>query len=217
MCNRMKIFAFVFVAIAVSCSAEMADGTVALDSLDTDMEDDRHYTPTDFFKQCTGDACGFLREPTEALRQGVPTWHAGDSGFTLKGVPAALVAVDEFAAHPDVPVQCYQIQILGKWDATAGISIEMTGTYGVFGVTESEFIHPESLPTDLPDGEHVLTVPLSDSDWGLQQFEIHTLAYRGKLEFSLKKEGEGEALFYLLQVDGRNRCSSEALEVDGVR
>ncbi|MBN2341478.1 MAG: hypothetical protein JXX29_22775 [Deltaproteobacteria bacterium] len=198
--------------VATACSEDGNELYAA--ASDGDADGDGFYTPTDFYRQCTDARCELNLTEGERIVQDVPTWHDVDTGFRLDGDPAVISTIDEYAAHPEVPVQCYVIQILGRWGTDVSVTFEASGEYGVFGMSAREEYESYVDPSTIFEGESFFSKPLPHNDWQLQTFELKTLSHRGQLEFSLRKSGAGEALFYFVEIDGNNDCSEKAIAVD---
>ncbi|MBN2715836.1 MAG: hypothetical protein JXX14_08270 [Deltaproteobacteria bacterium] len=203
----------------VACAAESQmsgsedrDSNLGADE-DTASKNDSGYTPSDFYRQCTDSICQFKMIEGERWEPGVATWHPADTGFSLIGNPAVVTVVDSYAAHPAVPVACYTVTVLGNWDDDVQLFFDVTGQYGIFGMTpEEEMADP--LPVSLFEGEFEWTRRLSANHWKPVTLTIRAPKHRGQMNFSFRKEGDGYVLFYLLEVNGQPLCPADAIVVD---
>ena len=171
------------------------------------------FTPSDFFEQCTDAVCDFNMFEGDRIEKGIGTWHPKDSGFRLVGDPVVVSVTDRYAAHPDVPVACYNITVLGSWQPDVQLSLEVFGTYGIDGLSWEEEHDTEPLVSEF-EGEFLWRKRLPPGDWETMQYTVRTLKHRGTMVFTIRKEGAGEARFYLLEVDGQGTCPEDAVEVD---
>ncbi|MBN2341480.1 MAG: hypothetical protein JXX29_22785 [Deltaproteobacteria bacterium] len=172
------------------------------------------YTPADFYRQCSDSRCEFSLFEGERIVQGVATWHPSDTGFQIVGDPAVISVIDDYAAHPEVPVQCYSVRILGRWNEETSVFFDVDAEYGIFGISAAEEGDTDSLLNDAWEGRFHYEKRLPANDWEAVGFQIRTLAHRGQMTFSVRKIGVGEPLFYLIEVDGENSCGADAIQVD---
>ena len=179
----------------------------------TDSSVDYGYTPLDFYQQCTDIDCDFRMYEGEKRVLGIGTWHPKDTGFSFIGDPVLISVTDDYAAHPDVPVRCYTVSVLGYWEDDVQVSLEVAGEYGIFGMTREE-TESDVPPVSEFEGEFLFTKPLLNGNWNPFEISIRTLKHRGKLDFSIRTEGTGTAVFYLIEVDGQTECPAAAQVVD---
>lgn len=220
---------FIWVGMALwlmgACSEESSGGApLVASNEDTDLSVDsgvEYYTPNDFDAHCYEQTCDFDLVEGERMSRGVATWHAGDRGFVVEGNPAVISVSDRYAAHPEVPVKCYKVRVLGNWDRNVELFFEVDGEYGIFGLSAAEKYAEEQNADDTEldissDYEGIVhfSQKLNGRDWQVNTLEIHTLKHRGQLDFSVRKEGEGDALFYLIKIDGERECTTNAINVD---
>jgi hypothetical protein len=212
----MKILRTVSVCIGlIGCAASMNSADEA-DNSDgvADTTSEWGYTPLDFYRQCTDVECDFRMFEGEKMLRGLSTWHPRDTGFSFVGDPVLISVTDEFAAHPDVPVVCYSVSLLGYWDADARIFLAVKGEYGIFGLTQAES-ESETLPvSDVASQAFLFEKRIMNGNWKPFDITLRTLKHRGRLDFSIRKEGSGQAVFYSIEVDGEMDCPANAEEVD---
>lgn len=174
--------------------------------------------PSGFNMSCSNVDCQFRRFGGEKILYGVPTWHRNDMGISLVGDPIMVSAVDEFAAHPEVPVACYTIRALGAWDENVNVQLVVEGQYGVYGMSYDESEDTDLVSEHEAANEDALVFPyrksLSNLPWKMFETSVKTLKQRGKLTFSLEKTGPGEAVFYFIEVMGNYECNGTELEID---
>ena len=211
----MKSFIVVWGCISLmGCAASSNASADQGNHEPSDTEADWGYTPLDFYQQCTDVECDFRMFEGEKMLRGLSTWHPRDTGFSFVGDPVRISVEDEFAAHPDVPIACYSISLLGHWDEDARIFLEVTGEYGIFGLTQAES-ESETLPvSDVAPQTFVFEKRIINGNWKPFDITLRTLKHRGRLDFSIRKEGSGQVVFYSIEVDGERKCPANAEEVD---
>ncbi len=212
----MKILLIVSVCIGlIGCAASTNSADADDDSnRDADSASEWGYTPLDFYRQCSDVECDFRMFEGEKMLRGLSTWHPRDTGFSFVGDPVLISVTDEFAAHPDVPIACYSVSLLGYWDEDARIFLEVKGEYGIFGLTQSES-ESETLPvSDVEPQAFLFEKRIINGNWKPFDITLRTLNHRGRLDFSIRKEGSGQAVFYSIEVDGERECPANAEQVD---
>ena len=216
--NLMKLIGIIGVfTVFAACSGNSSSSRdLKSDSIGDDSSNaggESGFTPSDFYRQCSEDVCDFKMYEGERRQKGVATWHPHDTGFSLIGDPVVVSVVDQFASHPEVPVACYKITVLGYWGTDVDVSLEITGEYGIFGMTwaeENDTVPPESEA----EGEFEWIHPLPPNTWEPLTFTVKSPKYRGEMTFSIRQTGSGNAIFYLLEVNGQPQCPPDAIAVD---
>lgn len=213
--KSMNIFTILFFLFVSSCAASdnLSESKSNEDDEDSAMNGDDWGTPLDFHEQCSDAVCDFRMDEGDRLSHGMGTWHLGDTGIGLEGAEVVISVTDEFAAHPEVPVECYEIRILGNWDEDVEVYFEMLGEYGIFGRSVSERQTDVELVSDY-EGEFEYSKRLPHGDWKLHTMEVRTLAHRGGIKFSIRKVGAGDARFYYIDINGKYLCSDNAIVLD---
>ena len=201
------IFLAMFFVIG-ACSADSMDSPSAA----ADFES----VPIDFHAQCRDVRCDFLLRGEEGdVEHGVPTWHPFDTGVGLVGEHVEIFTVDEWTGHPRYDVACYEVRLLGVWDDDVDIYLDLK-RYPLGEVAPADTDGTEYLPAEyvLTGEEYARTVTVPHGDWDLYTVRIRGAAVRSWMEFTLRKEGVGDAVLYYVEVDGDVTCEGGEIGID---
>ncbi|MBN2801474.1 MAG: hypothetical protein JXR91_00115 [Deltaproteobacteria bacterium] len=226
--SRVIILFFLFVSIFQYTGCASDAGSLSPTKNDMAM-DTNAGLPVDFYSQCRDVRCDFKMMEGDEIEHGVATWHPNDTGINLIGKKVVLSSTDEWAGSPDVPVNCYQISVLGYWDNDVTLSAQIDITYleedTDFKDTNSDSLAMDTSSYESPWERHNSLIPVNtsfkyikefkDGDWNLFKFNVMAPRQESFMTFSLIKEGDEDAILYFIEVDGMFNCDDiETVEVD---
>ena len=211
--NHLLLIAF-FAAFTSACSESSADKMVAGEFADDANQDEDIRMPMGFFRTCAASNCSdFDVVEGEKTEKDAASWHPREKGIRLVGDPVIVSSSDEYAAHPEALWHCYDIFVLGGWDDSVEMKVRVEGEYGIFGISHNE--DSDDLEESPAAGEtFTLVRKIRDNSWTPWRLSVRTLKERGKITFSLEKEGEGDARFYYIEISGGEDCTESAVELD---
>ena len=175
--------------------------------------------PMDFYRQCTGRICEFdLYRGEKGYEFSASTWHPRDTGILINGDEVVIGACDENVTHPDVPISCFAISVLGHWDENVQMALEVRGEYGSFGFgsCETDAALDGFEESETQSSDFVWRLPLQNRNWEPEHFIVRSLKQQGLMRFLLYKTKPGDAVFYYVKVEGLSaeECPANAIEVD---
>ncbi|MBN2529938.1 MAG: hypothetical protein JXR76_26345 [Deltaproteobacteria bacterium] len=214
--NLIRLFCMWLVYLMLMGCGESA-GSMEKNGGETNDSDQDLSIPMDFYRQCTGTKCQFELYDGEGYEYNAVTWHPLDTGILLNGDSLLMGVCDEYAAHPDVLVDCYAVSVMGHWDESVRLKLEVRAEYGELEVDGCETnVATEDSINAGGENQFVWTGRLKKRDWRPEKWIFRTLKQQGLMRFFIRKESPGDAMFYYIKVEGLidDECPANAIEVD---